>query len=199
MGIINRRRVWARGLTSIGDAHVMRPSHRNQTGDHCNGNSSDAKAECLFGCLFFFLLWLQHNPVILSILAGLTLPFIFHLPRGEIKNAPFWLKSVAGVSTFFLIFGTLSPLTIQGLSFFFKVLDNNILLRLSLWILTVGFTLAGLAFHITARRLLAGEIDSLKHRMIKKANWKEMSEQMFVKSGTCCLTALHIIRWIILT
>jgi hypothetical protein len=26
-----------------------------------------------------FLLWLQHNPVILSVLAGLTLPFIFHL------------------------------------------------------------------------------------------------------------------------
>ncbi|MDK9838570.1 type IV secretory system conjugative DNA transfer family protein [Klebsiella michiganensis] len=117
----------------------------------------------------FFLLWLQHNPVILSIFAGLTLPFIFHLPREERKNAPLWLKSVAGLSTFFLIFGTLSPLTIQGLSFFFKVLDNNILLRLSLWILTVGFTLAGLAFHITARRLLMGEIDSLKHRMIKKS------------------------------
>lgn len=64
-----------------------------------------------------FLLWLQHNPIILSIFAGLTLPFIFHLPREERKNAPFWLKSVAGVSTFFLIFGTLSPLTIQGLSF----------------------------------------------------------------------------------
>lgn len=83
------------------------------------------------------------------------------------EKCPFWLKSVAGVSTFFLIFGTLSPLTIQA-EFFFKVLDNNILLRLSLWILTVGFTLAGLAFHITARRLLMGEIDSLKHRMIKK-------------------------------
>ena len=116
-----------------------------------------------------FLLWLQHNPIILSIFAGLTLPFIFHLPREERKNAPFWLKSVAGVSTFFLIFGTLSPLTIQGLSFFFKVLDNNILLRLSLWVLTVGFTLAGLSFHIAARRLMTGEIDSLKHRMIKKS------------------------------
>ncbi|MDH8666079.1 MFS transporter, partial [Klebsiella pneumoniae] len=74
----------------------------------------------------FFLLWLQYNPVIFSIFAGLTLPFIFHLPREERKNAPFWLKSVAGVSTFFFIFGTLSPLTIQGLSFFFDVLDNKI-------------------------------------------------------------------------
>lgn len=73
------------------------------------------------------------------------------------------------MSTFFLIFGALSPLTIQGLSFFFTVLDNHISLRLSLWILTVGFTLAGLAFHITARRLLAGEIDNLKHRLIKKS------------------------------
>jgi hypothetical protein len=36
----------------------------------------------------FFLLWLQHNPVILSVFAGLTLPFIFHLPREERKNAP---------------------------------------------------------------------------------------------------------------
>ena len=73
------------------------------------------------------------------------------------------------MSIFFFLSGTLSPLTIQGLSFFFTVLDTHILLRLSLWILTVGFTLAGLAFHITARRLLAGEIDSLKHRMIKKS------------------------------
>ncbi|MCK6051277.1 MFS transporter, partial [Klebsiella variicola] len=113
--------------------------------------------------------WLQNNPVILSLFAGLTLPFIFHLPREERKNAPFWLKSVACVSIFFFISGTLSPLTIQGLSFFFTVLDNTILLRLSLWILTVGLTLAGLAFHITTRRLLAGEIDSLKHRMIKKS------------------------------
>ncbi len=64
-----------------------------------------------------FLLWLQHNPVILSLFAGLTLPFIFHLPREGKKNAPFWLKSVACISVFFFISGTLSPLTIQGLSF----------------------------------------------------------------------------------
>ncbi|CPR14093.1 hypothetical protein BN1221_00500 [Brenneria goodwinii] len=56
------------------------------------------------------------------------------------------------MSILFFLSGTLSPLTIQGLSFFFKVLDNHILLRLSLWILTIGFTLAGLTFHITARR-----------------------------------------------
>lgn len=117
-----------------------------------------------------FLLWLQHNMVILSIFAGLTLPFIFHLPREERKNAPFWLKSVACVSIFFFLSGTLSPLTIQGLSFFFTALDSHILLRLPLWILTVGFTLFGLAFHIIVRRLMVGEIDNLKHRMIKKAN-----------------------------
>ncbi|HBT4927160.1 TPA: type IV secretion system DNA-binding domain-containing protein [Klebsiella pneumoniae] len=117
----------------------------------------------------FFLLWLQNSPVILSLLAGLTLPFIFHLPREERKNAPFWLKSVACVSIFFFIFGTISPLTIQGLSYFFKSLDNNILFRIPLWIMTVTFTAAGLVFHIAARRLLAGEIDNLKHRMIKKS------------------------------
>lgn len=117
----------------------------------------------------FFLLWLQNSPVILSLLAGLTLPFIFHLPREERKNAPFWLKSVACVSIFFFIFGTLSPLTVQGLSYFFKSLDNNILFRVPLWIMTVIFTVAGLIFHIAARRLLAGEIDNLKHRMIKKS------------------------------
>ncbi|EBV5448621.1 MFS transporter [Salmonella enterica subsp. enterica serovar Typhimurium] len=117
----------------------------------------------------FFLLWLQNSPVILSLLAGLTLPFIFHLPREERKNAPFWLKSVACVSIFFFIFGTISPLTIQGLSYFFKSLDNSILFRIPLWIMTIVFTVAGLIFHIIARRLLAGEIDSLKHRMIKKS------------------------------
>ncbi|EPV2268900.1 type IV secretory system conjugative DNA transfer family protein [Shigella sonnei] len=116
-----------------------------------------------------FLLWLQNSPVILSLLAGLTLPFIFNLPREERKNAPFWLKSVACVSIFFFIFGTISPLSIHGLSYLFDVLDPNTLLRIPLWIITILFTLAGLAFHLTARRLLAGEIDSLKHRMIKKS------------------------------
>ncbi|HIF3071006.1 TPA: type IV secretory system conjugative DNA transfer family protein [Salmonella enterica] len=117
----------------------------------------------------FFLLWLQNSPVILSLLAGLTLPFIFHFPREERKNAPFWLKSMACVSIFFFIFGTTSPLTIQGLSYFFKSLDNNILFKIPLWIMTIIFTAAGLIFHITVRRLLAGEIDKLKHRMIKKS------------------------------
>ncbi|EKB7928001.1 type IV secretion system DNA-binding domain-containing protein [Salmonella enterica] len=117
----------------------------------------------------FFLLWLQNSPVILSLLAGLTLPFIFHLPREDRKNAPFWLKSVACVSIFFFISGTLSPLTIQGLSYFFKPLDNNILFRVPIWIMTVTFTAAGLIFHIAARRLLAGEIDNFKHRLIKKS------------------------------
>lgn len=116
-----------------------------------------------------FLLWLQNSPVILSLLAGLTLPFIFNLPREERKNAPFWLKSVACVSIFFFIFGTMSPLSIHGLSYLFDVLDPNTLLRIPLWIITILFTLAGLAFHLTTRRLLAGEIDSLKHRMIKKS------------------------------
>lgn len=117
----------------------------------------------------FFLVWLQNSPVILSLLAGLTLPFIFHLPREERKNAPFWLKSVACVSIFFFISGTLSPLTIQVLSYFFKSLDNNILFRVPLWIMSITFTAAGLIFHIIARRLLAGEIDNLRHRMIKKS------------------------------
>ncbi|EPO4119567.1 type IV secretory system conjugative DNA transfer family protein [Salmonella enterica subsp. enterica serovar Newport] len=117
----------------------------------------------------FFLVWLQNSPVILSLLAGLTLPFIFHLPREERKNAPFWLKSVACVSIFFFISGTLSPLTIQVLSYFFKSLDNNILFRAPLWIMSITFTAAGLIFHIIARRLLAGEIDNLRHRMIKKS------------------------------
>ncbi|EDI0465726.1 MFS transporter [Salmonella enterica subsp. enterica serovar Newport] len=117
----------------------------------------------------FFLLWLQNSPVILSLLAGLTLLFIFHLPREERKNAPFWLKSVACVSIFFFISGTLSPLTVQGLSYFFKSLDNNILFSVPLWIMTMIFTAAGLIFHITVRRLLAGEIDNLRHRMIKKS------------------------------
>lgn len=116
-----------------------------------------------------FLLWLQNSPVILSILAGLTLPFIFHLPREERKNAPFWLKSVACASIFFFIFGTISPLTIQGLSYLFKVLDNNIIFKPVLWGLTIAFTFIGLFFHIMTRRLLAGEIDHLKHRMIKKS------------------------------
>ncbi|EIN0583662.1 type IV secretion system DNA-binding domain-containing protein [Salmonella enterica subsp. enterica serovar Newport] len=116
-----------------------------------------------------FLVYLQSSAVILSLLAGLTLPFIFHMPRNERKNAPFWLKLVASTSIFFFIFGTLSPLTIQALSLFFKALDSNIIFRVPLWIMTVAFTIAGFIFHLIARRLLAGEIDTLKHKMIKKS------------------------------
>lgn len=116
-----------------------------------------------------FLLWLQNNPVILSLLAGLTLPFIFHLPREERKNAPFWLKLTASLSIFVFIFGTLSPLTLQGLSYFFSVLDSNIIFQTPLWILTLLFTVAGLCFHITVRRIISGEIDTLKHRLIKRS------------------------------
>lgn len=117
----------------------------------------------------FFLLSLQNSPAILSLLAGLTLPFIFNLPRGERENAPLWLKSVACVSVFFFTFGTISPLTLEGLSFFFKSLDRNTFFNLSLWILTASFTFTGLIFHIAVSRLLAGEIDKLKHRLIKKS------------------------------
>lgn len=104
------------------------------------------------------------------VITGRTNTSIYIQPttRGK-KNAPFWLKSVACVSIFFFIFGTMSPLSIHGLSYLFDVLDPNTLLRIPLWIITILFTLAGLAFHLTARRLLAGEIDSLKHRMIKKS------------------------------
>ncbi|MBF3332695.1 MFS transporter, partial [Leptospira borgpetersenii serovar Ballum] len=59
--------------------------------------------------------------------------------------------------------------TIQGLSYLFKVLDNNIIFKPVLWGLTIAFTFIGLFFHIMTRRLLAGEIDHLKHRMIKKS------------------------------
>lgn len=123
----------------------------------------------------FFLLWLQNSPVILSLLAGLTLPFIFHLPREERENAPLWLKIVACISIFFFVFGTLSPLTIQGLSYFFDALNNHSLVSIPLWILTLLFTAAGLIFHLIARRLLAGEIDSLKHSLIKKSKLERNS------------------------
>ncbi|NPE57828.1 type IV secretory system conjugative DNA transfer family protein [Dickeya dadantii] len=117
----------------------------------------------------FFLLSLQNHPAILSLLAGLTLPFIFNLPRQERENAPLWLKSVACVSVFFFTFGTLSPLTIEGLSFFFNALDRHTLFNSPLWVLTTSFTVAGLIFHIMVSRLLSGEIDKLKHRLIKKS------------------------------
>ncbi|WGO82267.1 type IV secretory system conjugative DNA transfer family protein [Arsenophonus apicola] len=116
-----------------------------------------------------FLMFLQNNPLLLAIFAGLTLPFIFHLHRLERKEAPFWLKAISSISLFFLIFGTLSPLTIQGLSLFFKSLNQDSVFRFSLWGLTLTFTGAGLIFHLIIRRLLAGEIDSLKHKIIKKS------------------------------
>lgn len=109
----------------------------------------------------FLLLWLQNNPVILSLLAGMTLPFIFQLPREERINAPLWLKIVACVSIFFFIFGSLSPITIKGLSFFFPSLNKNSLFSIPLWILTLTFTTVSLIFHITARRIFPEKLTDL--------------------------------------
>ena len=116
-----------------------------------------------------FLMWLQHHAATLSLFAGLTLPFIFHLPREERQHAPFWLKSVACLSLFVFIFGTLSPLTLQGLSYFFTSLDQTIIFNRLVWILTLTFTFLGVTFHITVRRFFASDIDALKHRLIKRS------------------------------
>ncbi len=165
MGDSHVRGVYLPSLSAMHDAQPTKLKRENIA----MGTPLMQRMNTFIDAFSFFLLSLQNHPAILSLLAGLTLPFIFNLPRQERENAPLWLKSVACVSVFFFTFGTLSPLTIEGLSFFFNALDRHTLFNSPLWILTASFTVAGLIFHIMVSRLLSGEIDKLKHRLIKKS------------------------------
>jgi hypothetical protein len=127
------------------------------------------KLDTLAGNVSVCLLWLQSHSLLLSLLAGLTLPFIVQRSRENRHPPPFWRKFITSLAVFFFIAGTLAPLSFQALRYFFRLPDNHTLTNIPLWILTTMFTTAGAGCHITARRMLAGEIDAIRHRFIKRS------------------------------
>ncbi|QDY44479.1 type IV secretory system conjugative DNA transfer family protein [Candidatus Pantoea soli] len=115
------------------------------------------------------LIWTQSYCVIMAILAGLMLPFIFNLPREKRREAPFWRKTIACLAMCFFVFGTLSPLTFFLMGFLLPRLQNGEVTNLLLWGMLIFCTGSGLAVHYILLRLISPEIESFKHRVIKKS------------------------------
>lgn len=116
-----------------------------------------------------FFAYLQANQLLLALFAGLTLPFIFFLDKDEHNKAPVWQRCLIVFSFVCLLFGTLSPLSFSVVYYFYegKAGFNTSPI---LWVALIAFTAAGIVFHYVARRMLAPELDKLKHKMIKKTS-----------------------------
>ncbi|RAH26347.1 MFS transporter [Pantoea agglomerans] len=114
------------------------------------------------------LIWTQSYCVILAILAGLMLPFIFNLPREKRRDAPFWRKAIACLAMCSFIFGTVSPLTFYLMGFLLPRLQNGEVSNLLLWGMLFLCTGIGVAVHYIFLRLISPEIESFKHKVIKR-------------------------------
>lgn len=116
-----------------------------------------------------FFIYLQSHQLLLSLLAGLTLPFIFFLTKDDHQKAPAWQRCIIIFSFICLLFGTLSPLSFAVVHYFYegKAGFNT---SPVLWVALIVFTAVGIVFHYVARRLLTPELDKLKHKLIKKSS-----------------------------
>ncbi|WP_084110644.1 type IV secretory system conjugative DNA transfer family protein [Erwinia typographi] len=128
-----------------------------------------AKLMPLINSATVFFGFLQNNQLLLALFAGLTLPFIIFLERGERQNAPIWLRIIIFFSLLSFVFGTLSPLTSYYLRFIYP---DSVEVRTpaALWATLLTFTATGIVFHYIARRLLSPEIDRLKQKLKKKTS-----------------------------
>lgn len=116
-----------------------------------------------------FFAYLQANQLLLALFAGLTLPFIFFLDKEEHNKAPVWQRCIIVFSFICLLFGTLSPLSFSVVYYFYEV-KSGFNTSAVLWVALIAFTTVGIVFHYVARRLLAPELDKLKHKLIKKSS-----------------------------
>jgi hypothetical protein len=116
-----------------------------------------------------FFTYLQSHQLLLSLLAGLTLPFIFFLTKDEHQKAPVWQRCIIIFSFICLLFGTLSPLSFSVVYYFYEG-KAGFNFSPVLWVALISFTTVGIVFHYVARRMLAPELDKLKHKLIKKSS-----------------------------
>lgn len=122
---------------------------------------------------FIFLNWTLRWQALLALISGLTLPFIFLCPDKKQQRLTALLRLISLVSLFSLVFGTLGPLTLYGLSnlyFLHPSAPVDVSLTTLSWLMLGLFTVIGIVFHLVLRRLLVPELDKLKHRLIKKTS-----------------------------
>lgn len=120
------------------------------------------------GTLAFIYVMQQHQ-LMLALLSGLTLPFFASMKNDERQKAPLWKKLIISFSLLCFLFGTMGPLLI---SVFQRLYNGRILTHTPIldWSILIIFTVAGLIFHITLRRVLTPELDKIKKQLIKKSS-----------------------------
>ncbi|EHT97768.1 mobilization protein [Pantoea stewartii subsp. stewartii DC283] len=118
------------------------------------------------GALYFFE-FLQTHQMILALLSGVMLPFIFLLRKDEHQNAPFWKKLIIGLSMLCFLFGTIAPVPVWFLQRMYAGREE-IAIPLLGWSISLAFTAAGLILHILLRRVISPELDKAKRSLVKK-------------------------------
>ncbi|EAA2780426.1 TraM recognition domain-containing protein [Salmonella enterica] len=122
----------------------------------------------------WFFEFLQTHQMILALLSGVMLPFIFLLRKDEHQNAPFWKKLIFGFSMLCFLFGTIAPVPVWFLRRMYAGRDEVAIPVLS-WSILLAFTAAGLITHILLRRLISPELDKAKRNLVKKTGMERDS------------------------
>jgi hypothetical protein len=120
------------------------------------------------GALWFFW-FLQTHQIILALLSGVMLPFIFTLKKDEHQNAPFWKRFIFGLSMLCFLFGTIAPMPVWFLQRMYAGREE-VAVPVLTWGILLAFTAAGLTAHIILRRLIAPELDKAKRSLVKKTS-----------------------------
>ncbi|EEK14874.1 hypothetical protein CAPGI0001_0273 [Capnocytophaga gingivalis ATCC 33624] len=114
------------------------------------------------------LIWTKSYCVVLAIIAGLLLPFMFNLTQQERQDAPVWRKFLNLFTLCCFIFGSISPLTFYLLGYLLPNLQNKEITSFLLWSMLIVCTLIGFFIHLCLRRFIEPEIQNIKHKAIKK-------------------------------
>lgn len=117
----------------------------------------------------WFFWFMQTHQMILALLSGLMLPFIFSLKKDEHQKAPLWKKLIFGSSMLCFLFGTIAPVPIWFLQRMYAG-RNEVAVPALTWMVLLAFTAAGLAAHIILRRLISPELDKVKRQLVKKTS-----------------------------
>lgn len=113
--------------------------------------------------------FLQTHQMILALLSGLMLPFMFSLKHGEHEKAPFWKRLLILAAMVCFVFGTIAPVPVWYLQHIYagsEVVSPPIFG----WVLSLAFTVAGFVVHIFLRRLISPELDKVKRSLVKKTS-----------------------------
>ncbi|MEH5143227.1 type IV secretory system conjugative DNA transfer family protein [Enterobacter cloacae] len=116
-----------------------------------------------------FIAFLQGHQLVIALLSGMMLPFLFSVQRGGQEKPPFLQRLLIFFSLLCFIFGTIAPVAAWFLERIFtrQVISHPPLLT---WTAALVFTIAGFILHVALRRVLSPELDKVKRSMVKKTS-----------------------------